>query len=264
MWHADPVRDNAERRYAREQAFHDDRFEDETRSRARKYYEVDAGASRYRAHLDQVHTGAHVLEYGCGSGSSAFDLAARGVLVTGIDLSPVGVQRARADATARGVAAEFRVMNAEALELPDASFDVVCGSGILHHLDLDRALAEVGRVLKPYGRAVFFEPLGTNPLINLYRRLTPSMRTPDEHPLVAADLAEMRRRFEHVEVEPFNLLAIAGAPVRRLPGGGPIVRALQRLDRWLFQILPVTRRLAWVAVIELAGPVGADAAQPTG
>jgi SAM-dependent methyltransferase len=71
---------------------------------------------------------------------------------------------------------------------PDAAFDLVIGDGILHHLDLDVALGEVHRVLKPGGRAVFREPRLDNPLLKLFRRLTPSARTEDERPLDAADL----------------------------------------------------------------------------
>src|SRR3546814_1101008 len=78
-------------------------------------------------------------------------------------------------------------MNAEAMTFPDDSFDLVFGSGIIHHLDIDRAFGEIARVLRPGGRAVFIEPLGLNPAIELYRRFTPSARTPDEHPLLRRD-----------------------------------------------------------------------------
>jgi len=61
----------------------------------------------------------------------------------------------------------------------------VCGSGTLHHLYIDAAFKELVRVLKPNGCVVFFEPLGHNFLINLYRKLTPSMHSEDEHPLLA-------------------------------------------------------------------------------
>jgi SAM-dependent methyltransferase len=241
-------------RYAREQSFHDDRFTVETRLGTAKYYGVDAGRARYQAHLASVRPGQRVLEYGCGSGSAAFDLAAQGADVVGIDISPVGVRVATDTAAERGSTATFAVMNAEQLDVPDRSFDVICGSGILHHLDLDRALGEVARVLAPGGWAAFVEPLGTNPLINLYRRLTPSLRTVDEHPLVARDFEGIRSRFADVQVDHCNLLVLAATPFARLPGGSALVRALHRLDGWLFRALPATRRLAWVVVIRVAGP----------
>jgi ubiquinone/menaquinone biosynthesis C-methylase UbiE len=64
-------------------------------------------------------------------------------------------------------------MNAEATTFPDNSFDLICGSSILHHLNLDKACAEIRRILRPDGGAVFIEPLGHNPLINMFRKLTP-------------------------------------------------------------------------------------------
>jgi SAM-dependent methyltransferase len=73
----------------------------------------------------------------------------------------------------------FLVMDAESLGFDEGSFDVVVGSGILHHLALRQS-----RVLRPDGCAVFVDPLGHNIFIRLYRKLTPSMRTADEHPLL--------------------------------------------------------------------------------
>ena len=73
-------------------------------------------------------------------------------------------------------------MPAERLSYSDSVFDLAVGFAIIHHLDLKPALAELHRVLKPGGVAFFAEPLGTNPAIQLYRRLTPQFRTEDERP----------------------------------------------------------------------------------
>src|SRR4029077_19868431 len=102
------------------------------------YVLATAWDNRYHSLLSTVRPGDRVLEYGCGTGSAAFELAERGAHVVGIDISPVAVDEARRVAAERQSGdAEFRVMNAEALEFPDGAFDLVCGSGILHHLDLD-------------------------------------------------------------------------------------------------------------------------------
>jgi SAM-dependent methyltransferase len=246
----------AEERYERERSFHDDRFSDDTaRSAAAKYYAVDAGGSRYRRILEEIPPDARVLEYGCGTGSAAFDLAARGVDVIGIDISPVAVDAASVEATRRGLEGiRFVEMNAEALSFPADQFDAVCGSGVLHHLDLDAAYGQIARVLRPGGQAVFYEPMGTNPIINLYRRATPKMRSPDEHPLTFRDFDRARARFESVETEFFNLFALAGAVLRAVPRAKAIVPWLHRLDRWLFTHVPVSRRLAWVVVVRFARP----------
>jgi len=77
---------------------------------------------------------------------------------------------------------EFYVMDAHKLKFPDNSFDAVIGGNILHHLDLETALKEISRVLKPGGICVFHEPLDMNPVGRIVRKLTPSARTKDEKP----------------------------------------------------------------------------------
>ncbi|MBK9181327.1 MAG: class I SAM-dependent methyltransferase [Acidimicrobiales bacterium] len=253
-----PVERDPERK-ARERAFHDRRFTSETRDRAAKYYAVDAAGARYREILAAVPPGATVLECGCGIGSMAFELARRGVRVIAIDLSPVAVGQVRARATEEGLHIDARVMDAEALSLPSGTLDVVIGSGILHHLDLRSAFGEVARVLRPTGWAVFVEPLGHNPAITAYRRLTPSMRTPDEHPLRRGDLALAQERFGDVQLEAFDLLALAGVPIRRYRAGQAAIARLHGADRWLFARYPRSRYLAWVAVLALRRPRPASA-----
>ena len=189
-------------RLKREAQFHDHAFATHSRARASKFYWAAARAKRhYQSLIEADCGGKRVLEYGCGKGSHAFALARRGAEVSGIDISSEGIRQATVRGTAERLSDKlsFKVMNAEALAFPDNHFDIVCGGGILHHLDLQRACTELVRVLKPSGRAVFFEPLGHNPLINLYRRMTPDMRSADEHPLVEDDLAAMARYFHEAE-----------------------------------------------------------------
>jgi SAM-dependent methyltransferase len=145
-------------------------------------------------------------------------------------------------------------MNAEALEVPDDSFDVVCGSGVLHHLDLAESFPEVARVLHGDGMAMFIEPLGHNPLINAYRRRTPEMRTPDEHPLRVDDLRLASHWFDRVDVDYFNLFTLASVPLRRWSFQPALQRRLHDLDQVLFERLPRLRRHAWVAVLRLSAP----------
>ena len=64
-------------------------------------------------------------------------------------------------------------------ELPVASFDIVCGSGIWCHLDLARSYAEIPRALELADAAgIFTEPLGHNSAINANRKRTPTLRHP--------------------------------------------------------------------------------------
>jgi SAM-dependent methyltransferase len=130
-----------------------------------------------------IGPGQRVLDLACGTGELALTIATRvqpGGSVLATDLSPAMVEATRRRAVARGVSVDAtgdsaprptgragvaptphrlaplvdaRVMDIEALELSDASFDAVtCRFGLMFCPDLERAARELGRVLRPGGR----------------------------------------------------------------------------------------------------------------
>jgi SAM-dependent methyltransferase len=245
-------------RKQREAEFHDRVYTDEAREKLWSSYYLIGDSSRrfYEEYLGARCRDADVLEYGSGLASEAFLLADRGARsVTGIDISSVAVERDNQRARAKGYErVTFVVMDAEAMDFEAKSFDLICGTSILHHLDLERAYSELARVLRPRGRAIFIEPLGHNPLINLYRKRTPHLRTPDEHPLLTEDLELASRYYGSVRARFAHLSSLATVPFRRLPFFGNLVRAFDDLDRTLFRFVPALRRYAWQVVIELSEP----------
>ena len=103
---------------------------------------------------------ASALELGCGTGFFLLNLIQAGVIdshgghVT--DISSGMVEVAQRNAAGLGFTVEGRVADAEALPYEDASFDLVVGHAVLHHIpDVELALREVLRVLRPGGRFVF-------------------------------------------------------------------------------------------------------------
>src|SRR5215212_423137 len=113
--------------------------------------------------LARIQPGDRVLEVGCGTGDVALAACApagpRGS-VSGIDAGPEMIAVARAKAAQAGVVIDFRVEPIEALTYPDATFDIVLSSLMMHHLPDDlkrRGLAEVARVLKPGGRLLIVD-----------------------------------------------------------------------------------------------------------
>ena len=202
------------------------------------------------ARLGQLR-GKQVLDYGCGHGMAAVVFARAGADVTAFDLSPGYVAEAASRAMANGVTVRTRVADAEHLPFPDRSFDAVWGNAILHHLDLPQAAAELRRVLRPGGVAVFCEPWGGNPLLAFARRrlwYPGKHRTPDERPLVTADLAPLWHVFPELRVEGYQLTGMVNRLVhRRIPG-------LPALDRQLLRSVPSLKN--WCRYVVLTMPVG--------
>jgi SAM-dependent methyltransferase len=192
-----------------------------------------------------------VLDFGCGHGMASIVLARRGANVTGIDLSPGYVAEARARAVANRVSVRFLQADGEHLPFADRSFDAVWGCAILHHLNLDVAGRELRRVLRPGGVAVFCEPWGGNPFLNLARWKLPypgKERTPDERPLRRSDLRPLRANFRSVEARGFQLLGMLKRVVCRQPRPGGW------LDRWdaaLLRRFPILEKWCRYVVVTL-------------
>lgn len=240
---------NTEDRLLREKEFHNETFSSDTRKAAKKYYRsASISKEYYKSSIFENIEGKKVLEYGCGPGSLALDLAKCGAEVFAIDISDVAIEQIKAKAESEGLHINCSVMDAEALTYDDDYFDVICGSGILHHLDLQRSYKELHRTLKKSGKAVFFEPLGHNPIINLYRNLTPKMRTDDEHPLLMKDISMSKQLFGEVKTKHFNLFATLGSFI-------PFLNSpLNVVDSWIFGLLPFLKKHSWIVVLEFSKP----------
>lgn len=230
-----------------------------------KFYAID------RANVDFVHqwladrvVGRKVLDYCSGNGIHALWLAEHGAEVHGVDISPVSVANAAGEAARRGLTnAHFHVMDAEAMEFPDDHFDFAVINGVLHHLELEPAYAELARVLKPTGSVLATEALKHNPAFHLYRKRTPNVRSQWEvdHILGRREIAQASRYFSHVEVlKYFHLATVAAVPLRRRPQFDRLLRTLEHVDQALFKV-PGIKWLAWMAVFEMRAPKK-DAGRP--
>jgi SAM-dependent methyltransferase len=104
----------------------------------------------------EITRGARVLDVACGTGVVALTAARLGAEVTGIDLTPELVARAKENAAIMGLEAVFEEGDVEALPVPDASFDVVVSQfGHMFAPRPDVAVREMLRVLKPGGTIAF-------------------------------------------------------------------------------------------------------------
>jgi len=216
----------------------------------KKYYRATELSKAYVDSWIARHAPGKVfLDYACGNGANAIKAAKAGArLAIGIDISSISVRNARQDAEAAGVGDRCRFVQADAenTQLPDASMDVIVCSGMLHHLDLSFAFPELARILAVDGRLLAVEALDYNPLIKLYRNLTPDMRTEWEkaHILSLKDVRFAQEFFRLGEVRYWHILSIAGGKV---PALLPMLKAIDRV----VTRIPGIQLLAWIFTFEL-------------
>jgi SAM-dependent methyltransferase len=214
--------------------------------------------------------GKRVLDVGCGSGEASIYFAQRQAIVTALDISGAFLRVVGALCRKHQVRVAAIIAPVEFLPFPDETFDIVYGNAVLHHVEFPEAMREVHRVLKPDGRAFFIEPLAYNPVINVYRRMAGTMRTPDERPLAFAAVRRLRGLYKRVEHREFWLLAqlvfvwffigMRSHPARERYWKKVIYdadkiawlfRPLDAADRFIMKVLPFLNRLCWNTVVSL-------------
>lgn len=197
--------------------------------------------------------GMWVADLGGGNGNFLHPLTTKGARVLTVDVDLPALR-----AAAPGV----RPVAGSLLHLPirDAALDAVAGRSVLHHVpdNLETALRETRRIVRPGGLVLFQEPTSGNPIASAARRRFPTERhDPHERPLPADAYVEgLRRHFEVLEVRPFFVLSyLLPHVVGRLPGprrrlGRALARAMFALDERLLRALPgLRRRAAYVSIL---------------
>lgn len=225
-----------------------------------KYYAVTAASEAYKhAWLEQHCTSraTRILDFACGNGENGIYAATCGADCTGIDISPEGVENSNKNAAKFGVDdhCRFVVMDGERMTFEDNTFDLGVEYGALHHVDLDAALAELARVLKPGAQMMCVEALRHNPIIHWYRRRTPHLRTEweVEHILGVESLDVMRKYFSRVEVRYFHLTALALVPLRKTFLFPVLLPIFNAVDRMLLSNQFIGK-YGWIMTVVLSDP----------
>lgn len=223
------------------------------------YSVVRKSRQRWEEWLKKNCVNKRVLDYGCGDGMSSLEIVKMGAAeVVGIDISDLSVKHAQMNAKREGLEdrAKFYVMDAESMEFGDNNFDLIYESGVLHHLDLQKAYAELSRVLRRDGSMICNEALGHNPIIQYYREKTPQLRTEweVEHILQRKDIESARTYFNKIDkLGFFHLASIAAVPFRKSPVFKPVLRTLEAVDNVLLR-LPGVKWQAWQVIFVLSEP----------
>lgn len=200
--------------------------------------------------------GKTVLDAGCGDGWFSVILAKRGAAsVDAFDISGEAVRLARTRARVNGVSDRVTVKKASIYEIPadDRRYDLVAGHAVLHHVrDKIRCATEIRRVLKPGGRAVFREPLGSIPWLERLRLLVPVPSASPDDPehwkdqIRHTELEELRKTLD-VSWREFHLFS----RLDRVLQTKPLLSAIARMDMALLDRFGFLRPYARAVVVEM-------------
>jgi SAM-dependent methyltransferase len=174
-------------------------------AQSRYYWAVYPEIEIHKQKTFNLIKGKDILEIGCASGYDAIHYCSYSSSYLGLDISNEAIKNCNQLGLTNAV---FRCVDGHKIPLKDSSVDCVIVNSLLHHLDLNKSFPEIYRVLKADGVLIFREPLGINPFFQLYRLLTPSARTRDEHPFSYKDLILMRKYFSLVDIQYFGFSSL--------------------------------------------------------
>ena len=197
-------------------------------------WESPAGKLRWARRVKMLsrhlRPGMSVLELGCGTGYFTRELACSGANIVAVDVSPDLLEIAKANSSAPNV--RYEIQNAYELSYPDAVFDSVVGSSVLHHLEIQEAIREIYRVLKPSGTIYFTEPNMLNPQIAIQKNVPWVKRklgdSPDETAFFRWPLRRLLEQngYRDVRIDPFDFLH-PKTPVRLIDRLNAVGRLLE-------------------------------------
>jgi SAM-dependent methyltransferase len=240
-----------------ESQFHNEWRDDPEKSLPVQKYYSTANLSGDYVHdwIKKNVPGKIFLDYACGPGTRALEAGKMGAgLSIGLDISPSCVHHAEQKARDAGLSGNtfFMQGDCENTGLPNNSIDVILCSGMLHHLDLSYAFPELRRILKPGGKILAVEALRYNPVFQLYRMLTPSLRTVWEkhHILTLGDVRFAKRFFEVRQIRYWHLFSLMSVLLRRTPLFRPALAMFNAIDRVVLRIPPISY-MAWIFTFEM-------------
>lgn len=188
---------------------------------------------------------SRVLEIGCGTGLFTQELAATENRIVAIDISDALIAQAKERVRSKNV--ELVVDNAYQSRFRPNTFDFIVGSSSLHHLDVDLALKEFSRILKPGGGIMFTEPNMMNPQIALIKNIPALKRragdSPDETAFFRWGIAGKLRDhgFADISIRPFDFLH-PSIPASLLNIAGPLTAFMEKV--------PIVKEIAGSLIIQ--------------
>lgn len=177
-------------------------------------WESQAGKKRWKRRVkmlcENLTNNLNVLELGCGTGYFTKELVKTDAKITALDISPDLLENAKDNIKSDKI--NFVLGNACSMSFYDSEFDIVLGSSVIHHLEIDFAIKEIYRILKVGGSIKFTEPNMLNPQIALQKNI-PFIKkmlgdSPDETAFFRWKLKKnlLNVGFTSVKITPFDFL----------------------------------------------------------
>jgi ubiquinone/menaquinone biosynthesis C-methylase UbiE len=230
------VLENYEKRLKNEQDFHNNNEWRNNRAHLGKYRSIftdKKGTTAYRDKIIRKNSNHNTLflDYGCGDGEYLIKISSIIKKGIGIDISQKEIEIAKNKCNTIDINnLDFFVMDAMNTSFEDKTFDIIHGNAILHHLDLEKSITQIKRIIKDNGVGVFIEPLSTNPIIEFYRKLTPNLRTPDEQPFRKQELKIIKKHFQNIRIKYFGCFTLLAVLVRKMKCFYKLLDILYKLD----------------------------------
>ena len=160
-----------------------------------------------------------ILDYGCGAGEKSVKALHNKWNLNGIDISEKSIAYAK-EKYGSLPNVSFDVMDCEHTIFPDNTFDIVFNFGTFSSINIDKAIPEIIRILKPDGFLICIETLGHNPIFNFKRKLSVKRgkrtKWASAHIMKMNDWQQIQKRFTHSKIRHFNILSILFAPVMQV------------------------------------------------
>ncbi len=239
-----------------EETYHNEKYKDDIVSDGYDKYE----GLYYKYFWEQAANvkGLNVLDYGCGNGWGSMKLAQSGAAkVWGIDISGELIKKGKKWVKDEGLSAKISLekMAGENLTFPDDFFDLILGSAILHHTEIELALKSIFRVLRPGGKGIFIEPLTQNIFLKIWRKLTPWRRSPTERALTNKDLKLIKAIFPKSKCNFFSFTSIlSDGLILLFPNRNSLIclnKLFEKIAQHLLKIFPFLGKYCAVVVLEL-------------
>jgi SAM-dependent methyltransferase len=195
-----------------------------------------------------IKPGMKVLEFGCGTGMFSRRFAEGGALLTAIDISPDLIAEAQKESSPN---IAYQIGDIEMLPFADSVFDAVVGSSVLHHVQVEKALKNAFRVLKPGKMIAFAEPNMLNPQIAIQKNIPYIKRkmgdSPDETAFFRWPMARLLKNlgFIDIVVDPYDFLHPA------IPH--KFISAAKKLT-FVLETIPLIREIAGSIIISARKP----------